>query len=116
MDLEQSEELDKYIKTLNKEKESLIAKYLEHTGLKPDEVVLVEHRTEGTFRFYPAAKNWKTDIEDLFRNELEALKAENRKLRAVVEAAKYISSLAINKSERDWMTGLDDAIKALEQE
>jgi hypothetical protein len=51
------EEINAYIRKIASEKESLTAKYLELTGLRPDEIVLVEKRgASGEIVFYPAPK------------------------------------------------------------
>ena len=51
-----SPELKAYISHLAKERESLVAKYLDETGFKPSQIVLVQRTDVSGVRFYPAPK------------------------------------------------------------
>ncbi len=50
-------EIDAYLEKWTREKESLTAKYLSYTGLKPDEICLVERATDTGRVFYHDLKS-----------------------------------------------------------
>ena len=50
-------DMEYYFQKMMKEKDSLIAKYMAHTGLSPDEIVLVEWQTTLGKVFYPDRKS-----------------------------------------------------------
>jgi len=53
--------IDAYIKKQNFEKEALVALYMRETGLRADQIVLI-NRTDNTgMRFYPAPRDPKFD-------------------------------------------------------
>lgn len=54
---ELSKELNDHLKKFASEKESLIAKYLNETGLSPSDICLVTQLTETGSLFYPDVKS-----------------------------------------------------------
>lgn len=57
--------LDGYVRKLCAEQESMIAKYLSETGLKPSEICLVEQPTENGRIFYPEKADRLEQIQKL---------------------------------------------------
>lgn len=49
--------IKEYIAKICSEKESLVARYIEHTRCKPDEICLVERETPNGRIIYPDLKN-----------------------------------------------------------
>ena len=54
--LETRELIETYIQKMNFEQESLVAKFIQETGLKPSEICLVTRQTPNGPIFYPDAK------------------------------------------------------------
>jgi hypothetical protein len=75
-----SADIDNYIRKLCHEKELLIAAYMQETGLKPSEIVLIVRDD----RFYPAPREPKLDD---IAPEIRRLKVRNALLEKVAEAA-----------------------------